>query len=57
MLGVGDRQMLSACNRMNVCEECSLFYSYIYISWNSEFLQVNLETLIAHLLFITNTPF
>ena len=33
----GDRQMLSTCNRMNVCEECSLFYSYIYISWNSEF--------------------
>ena len=21
----GDRQMLSTCNRMNVCEECSLF--------------------------------
>ena len=33
----GDRQMLSACNRMNVCEECSLFYSYIYISRNPDF--------------------
>ena len=33
----GDRQMLSTCNRMNVCEDCSLFYSYIYISWNSDF--------------------
>ena len=33
----GKRQMLSTCNRMNVCEECSLFYSYIYISWNSDF--------------------
>ena len=33
-----DRQMLSTCNRMNVCEECSLFYIYIYISWNSDFL-------------------
>ena len=32
-----DRQMLSTCNRMNICEECSLFYSYIYISWNSDF--------------------
>ena len=31
----GDRQMLSTCNRMNVYEECSLFYSYI--SWNSDF--------------------
>ena len=35
----GDRQMLSTSNRMNVCEECSLFYSYIYISWNSDFLK------------------
>ena len=33
----GDRQMLSTCNRMNVCEECSLFSSYIYIYWDSEF--------------------
>ena len=33
----GDSQMLSTCNRMNVCEECSLFQGYIYISWNSEF--------------------
>ena len=33
----GDRQMLSTCKRMNVCEECSLFYSYIYISRNSDF--------------------
>ena len=24
----GDRQMLSTCNRMNVCEECSWFYRY-----------------------------
>ena len=27
----GDKQMLSTCNRMNVCEECSLFYSIIFI--------------------------
>ena len=33
----GDRQMLSNCNRMNVYEQCSLLYSYIYISCNSEF--------------------
>ena len=53
----GDRQMLSTCNRMNMCEECSLFYSCIYISWNSEFLQVNFETLTSRLLFIINTSF
>ena len=53
----GDRQMLSTCNGMNVCEECSLFYRYIYISWNSEFLQVNFETLITRLLFIINISF
>ena len=33
----GDRQLLSTCDRKRVCGECSLFYSYIYISWNSDF--------------------
>ena len=49
--------MLSNCNRMNVCEECSLFYGYIYISWNSDFFAVNFETFIKRLLFIINISF
>ena len=55
----GDREMLSTCNRMSVCEECSLFYKYIVFIFLGilSFLQVKLENLITHLIFIINTPF